>query len=173
MLGFASATGRSGCERSGGCGVWTGLNRPGVEMPMLVLVVDDYASNVKLLEALLRTERHDVLTAFGGEEALAKIDQFNPDIVLLDVMMPGMLDVMMPGMNGYEVCSRIRQNPRTAGLPVIMVTALDKPSDRDMALAAGADDFMTKPIEMLKLFPMMRHLVEAGRTEHPPAAKAS
>jgi two-component system cell cycle response regulator len=134
-------------------------------MPMLVLVVDDYAYNVKLLEALLRTERHDVLTAFGGEEALAKIDQFNPDIVLLDVM--------MPGMNGYEVCSRIRQNPRTTRLPVVMVTALDKPSDRDMALAAGADDFMTKPIEMQKLFPMMRHLVEAGRTEHPPAAKAS
>jgi two-component system cell cycle response regulator len=134
-------------------------------MSALVLVVDDYVYNVKLLEALLRAERYEVVTAFGGEEALARLDQFKPDIVLLDVM--------MPGMNGYEVCGRIRQNSETARLPVVMVTALDKQSDRDMALAAGADDFITKPVEVGVLFPMMRRLLEARASRDQPSAKAS
>ena len=134
-------------------------------MSALVLVVDDYVYNVKLLEALLRAERYEVVTAFGGEEALFQLDQFKPDIVLLDVM--------MPGVNGYEVCARIRQDPETAHLPVVMVTALDKQSDRDMALAAGADDFITKPVEVGVLFPMMRRLLEARSSQNQPSAKAS
>jgi two-component system cell cycle response regulator len=133
-------------------------------MSMLVLVVDDNFYNVKLLEARLLVEHYEVATAFGGEEALAKLGQCNPDIVLLDVM--------MPGMDGFEVCRRIRQNPLTARLPVIMVTALDKPSDRDEGLAAGADDFMVKPVEVETLFPVMRRLLQAESKDQL-SAKAS
>jgi two-component system cell cycle response regulator len=134
-------------------------------MSMLVLVVDDNFYNVKLLEARLLVEKYEVATAFGGEEALAKLGQCDPDIVLLDVM--------MPGMDGFEVCRRIRQDPRTARLPVIMVTALDKPSDRDEGLAAGADDFMVKPVEVETLFPVMRRLLQAKPPEDLLSAKAS
>jgi two-component system cell cycle response regulator len=130
-------------------------------MSTLVMVVDDNIYNVKLLEAWLQVARYDVVTAFGGEEALSKIDQRQPDIVLLDVM--------MPGMDGYEVCRRIRQNPVTAGLPVMMVTALDKPSDRMTGLAAGADDFLVKPVEIGTLLPAMERLLAARE----PQAKAS
>jgi len=132
---------------------------------MLVLVVDDNFYNVKLLEARLLVERYDVATAFSGEEALAKLGQCYPDMVLLDVM--------MPGMDGFEVCRRIRQNPLTARLPVIMVTALDKPSDRDEGLAAGADDFMVKPVEVEALVTVMRRLVEAKTAQERLRAKAS
>jgi two-component system cell cycle response regulator len=134
-------------------------------MSLRALVVDDHFYNVKLLEAQLQSERYEVVSAFGGEEALAQLDLAKPDIVLLDVM--------MPGMDGYEVCRRIRQNPATAFLPVIMVTALDKTSDRDTAMAAGADDFLTKPVELAQLFAVMRRLLEAKSTPAPPAAKVS
>jgi two-component system cell cycle response regulator len=134
-------------------------------MSALVLVVDDNTYNVKLLEARLQVERYEVATAYSGEEALAKLEQCNPDIVLLDVM--------MPGMDGYEVCRRIRANPPTARLPVVMVTALDKDSDRDMALAAGADDFLTKPVEVELLFPAIRRLLQDRPLRDQPSAKAS
>lgn len=134
-------------------------------MSALVLVVDDNPYNVKLLEARLQAERYDVVTAFGGEEALAKLGQYNPDIVLLDVM--------MPGMDGYEVCRRIRKNPLTMHLPVVMVTALDKTSDREMGLEAGADDYLTKPVEFETLFPKMRSLLRDRSVRDQPSAKAS
>jgi two-component system cell cycle response regulator len=117
------------------------------------LVVDDTFHNVKLLEARLQIAGYDVDTAFGGEEALAKAAQRRPDIVLLDIM--------MPGMDGYEVCRRLRADPASASLPIVMVTALDKPSDRDEAMAAGADDFLTKPIDEAVLLPVMRRLLAA------------
>ena len=122
-------------------------------MAALILVVDDTFHNVKLLEARLQIADYDVMSASSGEEALAQLGRRIPDIVLLDIM--------MPGMDGYEVCRRIRQNPATAALPVVMVTALDKQSDRDMALAVGADDFLTKPVEDSVLFPIIRRLIEA------------
>jgi two-component system cell cycle response regulator len=131
----------------------------------LVLVVDDNFYNVKLLEARLLAKDYQVVSAFNGEEALARIEQQMPDIVLLDVM--------MPGMDGYEVCRRIRQDPQTAHLPVVMVTALDKPSDRDAAMEAGADDFLTKPVEESALMPAMTRLLEGGRTQDTRTAKAS
>src|ERR1700754_1088750 len=106
-------------------------------MTARVLVVDDILSNVKLLEAKLTAEYFEVVSAFNGMDGLARIDEAMPDIVLLDVM--------MPGMDGFEVCRRIKSNPRTAHIPVIMVTALDQPSDRVTGLDAGADDFLTKP----------------------------
>src|SRR6476619_5169176 len=102
-------------------------------MTARVLVVDDIPSNVKLLEAKLTAEYFEVASAYNGLEALTKIKEQQPDIVLLDVM--------MPDMDGFEVCRRIKQNPGTAHLPVVMVTALDQTADRVMGLEAGADDF--------------------------------
>jgi two-component system cell cycle response regulator len=120
-------------------------------MTARVLVVDDILTNVKLLEAKLSAEYFEVVTAFSGPEALGKIEDCNPDIVLLDVM--------MPGMDGFEVCRRIKANPRTAPIPVVMVTALDQSSDRVTGLEAGADDFLTKPVDDSALFARVRSLV--------------
>lgn len=120
-------------------------------MTARVLVVDDIPANVKLLEAKLGAEYFDVVTASSGEQALALIDKEMPDIVLLDVM--------MPGMDGFEVCRRIKANGVTAHLPVVMVTALDQVSDRVQGLEAGADDFLTKPVNDIALFARVRSLV--------------
>ena len=120
-------------------------------MTARVLVVDDILSNVKLLEAKLTAEYFEVISAFNGQECLAKMEEGAPDIVLLDVM--------MPGMDGFEVCRRIKSNPKTAHVPVVMVTALDQPSDRVAGLEAGADDFLTKPVDDAALFARVRSLV--------------
>lgn len=120
-------------------------------MTARVLVVDDILSNVKLLEAKLAAEYFEVVTAYNGEEALAKTEEHEPDIILLDVM--------MPGMDGFEVCRRIKSNPKSAHVPVVMVTALDQPSDRVAGLDAGADDFLTKPVDDAALFARVRSLV--------------
>ena len=120
-------------------------------MTARVLVVDDILSNVKLLEAKLSAEYFEVSSAFNGLECLAKMEGSPPDIVLLDVM--------MPGMDGFEVCRRIKSNPKPAHVPVVMVTALDQPSDRVTGLEAGADDFLTKPVDDAALFARVRSLV--------------
>src|SRR6201994_4276853 len=120
-------------------------------MTARVLVVDDILSNVKLLEAKLTAEYFEVITAFNGLECLSRMEQAIPDIVLLDVM--------MPGMDGFEVCRRIKSNPRTAHVPVVMVTALDQPSARVAGLDAGADDSLTKPVDDAALFARVRSLV--------------
>jgi len=120
-------------------------------MTARVLVVDDVLHNVKLLEAKLRSEYFDVLTAMNGFEALEIIEKELPDIILLDVM--------MPGMDGFEVCRKVKANPNVAHIPIIMVTALDQPKDRVMGLEAGADDFLTKPIQDMPLFARVKSLV--------------
>lgn len=120
-------------------------------MTARVLVVDDVPPNVKLLEAKLTSEYFDVLTAFSGPEALEVISREHPDIILLDVM--------MPGMDGFEVCRRIKADKTTAHIPVVMVTALDQPADRVAGLESGADDFLTKPVQDLALFARVRSLV--------------
>ncbi len=120
-------------------------------MTARVLVVDDILSNVKLLEAKLSAEYFEVVTGSNGMEAIAKTEECAPDIILLDVM--------MPGMDGFEACRRIKSNPKTAHVPVIMVTALDQPSDRVAGLEAGADDFLTKPVDDAALFARVRSLV--------------
>jgi two-component system cell cycle response regulator len=119
-------------------------------MTARVLVVDDVAANVKLLEARLSAEYFDVLTAMNGDEALAICERAECDIVLLDVM--------MPAMDGFEVCRRLKSSPTTHHIPVVMVTALDQPSDRVHGLEAGADDFLTKPVSDVALIARVRSL---------------
>ncbi len=120
-------------------------------MTARVLVVDDIPANVKLLEARLMAEYFDVVTAEDGFKALAICDEEQVDIILLDIM--------MPGMDGFEVCERLKANPNTAHIPVVMVTALDQPSDRVRGLKAGADDFLTKPVNDLQLIARVKSLV--------------
>jgi two-component system cell cycle response regulator len=119
-------------------------------MTARVLVVDDVPANVKLLEARLSAEYFDVVTASGGEEALAICERAECDLVLLDVM--------MPDMDGFEVCRRLKTNLQTHHIPVVMVTALDQPSDRVRGLEVGADDFLTKPISDVALIARVRSL---------------
>ncbi|MGQ8634026.1 PleD family two-component system response regulator [Agrobacterium sp. DKPNP3] len=120
-------------------------------MTARVLVVDDIPANVKLLEARLVAEYFDVVTAEDGFKALAICDDEQVDIILLDIM--------MPGMDGFEVCEKLKSNPKTAHIPVVMVTALDQPSDRVRGLKAGADDFLTKPVNDLQLIARVKSLV--------------
>lgn len=120
-------------------------------MTARILVVDDIPANVKLLEARLLAEYFDVLTADNGYDALAICERTQVDLILLDVM--------MPGIDGFEVCERLKENPRTAHIPVVMVTALDQPSDRVRGLKAGADDFLTKPVNDLQLMSRVKSLV--------------
>lgn len=120
-------------------------------MTARVMVVDDIPANVKLLEARLVAEYFDVVTAEDGFKALAICDKEQVDIILLDIM--------MPGMDGFEVCERLKANPDTAHIPVVMVTALDQPSDRVRGLKAGADDFLTKPVNDLQLIARVKSLV--------------
>ncbi len=119
-------------------------------MSARVLIVDDFAPNLKLLEARLTAEYFDVLTASSGLEALAICAQGECDIVLLDVM--------MPGLDGFETCRRLKRDPRTHHLPVVLVTALDQPADRVRGLEAGADDFLIKPIDEIALTARVRSL---------------
>jgi len=116
-----------------------------------VLVVDDIPANVILLADLLEAKGYRVLRAASGAEALACIKNERPDLVLLDVM--------MPGMTGYEVCQAIRVDPATGILPVILVTALDPAQERIKGLEAGADDFLTKPINQQELMARVRSLL--------------
>jgi len=120
-------------------------------MTQRILVVDDTPLNVKLLEDVLTMKGYDVVTACSGQEALAKIRSGSIDLVLLDVM--------MPGMNGYEVCRAIRDDPRTALLPVVMVTALDAKEERVNGLESGADDFLSKPVNQPELMARVRSLL--------------
>ena len=120
-------------------------------MTARVLIVDDIPTNLRLLEAKLTAEYFSVQSAQSGRAALELADADPPDIILLDVM--------MPEMDGFEVCRRLKANPRTAPVPVVMVTALSDTEDRVKGLEAGADDFLTKPVNDLTLFARVRSLV--------------
>jgi two-component system cell cycle response regulator len=119
-------------------------------MTARILVVDDIEANVRLLQAKLAAEYYDVLTAPDGATALALAAEERPDLVLLDVM--------MPGMDGFEVCRRLKDDPLTRHIPVVLVTALDGRGDRITGLEAGADEFLTKPIDDILLFARVKSL---------------
>ena len=120
-------------------------------MTARILVVDDVEANVRLLEAKLTLEYYEVLTAGDGSSALQVACEERPDIILLDVM--------MPGMDGFETCRRLKADPVTRHIPVVLVTALDGREDKLKGLDAGADDFVTKPIDDVILFARVRSLL--------------
>lgn len=116
-----------------------------------IMVVDDEERNTRLLQAQLGVEGYRIVTAGSGEEALEKLKSVFPDLILLDVM--------MPGMSGHEVAARVKQEERTRNIPIIMVTALDDRESRLLALQAGAEEFLNKPVERSELWVRVRNLL--------------
>jgi DNA-binding response OmpR family regulator len=126
--------------------------RPGVAAPPArILIVDDERHNRQLLEVILEPEGYLLATATSGEEALAIVAQQPPDLILLDVM--------MPGMDGYQVAARIKADGATKDIPVIMLTALDDRSSRIHGLRVGAEDFLTKPVDRAELCVRVKKLL--------------
>jgi two-component system alkaline phosphatase synthesis response regulator PhoP len=118
-----------------------------------VLIAEDNSQGLELLEAYLSETDYEIQTAADGEETLRKVADWRPDVILLDIM--------MPKISGFEVCKRLRASPQTADIVVLMVTALDQQIDSDRAVEAGANDFMTKPINKTELLLRVRSALES------------
>ena len=121
--------------------------------PPRVLIADDNPQGVELLEAYLGDSEYEIQTAADGEETLRRVNQWRPDLILLDIM--------MPKISGFEVCKRLRADPATRDTAVLMITALDQPSDVERAVEAGTDDFLTKPINKSELLLRVRSLLKS------------
>lgn len=116
-----------------------------------VLIADDIQQNRELLEAYLADEGYEIIMASDGQQTMQLVEQQQPDLILLDIM--------MPRMSGYEVCSQIKADPAKRGIPVLVVTALNEPGDIEKAVNAGCDDFLTKPVNRLELRTRVRSLL--------------
>jgi PleD family two-component response regulator len=135
------------------------LSPDSADHPARILIVDDERSNRELLEVMLTPEGFLLLTAASGEEALAIVAQQPPDLILLDVL--------MPRMDGYQVAARIKGNLATRNIPVILITGLDDHSTRTLALSAGAEDILTKPVDRADLCLRVRSLLRLQRLPGP------
>jgi len=124
-----------------------------------VLIADDNPQGVELLEAYLGECDYDIATAADGETTLHTVRTWQPDLILLDIM--------MPKLSGFEVCKRLRANPVTRDIAVLMITALDQPSDIDRAVEAGANDFLTKPINKTDLLVRVRAALQSREHKEP------
>jgi two-component system, OmpR family, alkaline phosphatase synthesis response regulator PhoP len=129
------------------------------DRPARVLIADDNPQGVELLDAYLGETDYEIQTAADGEETLRKVRGWQPDLILLDVM--------MPKISGFEVCKRLRADPATRDIAVIMVTALDQPSDVDRAVDVGTNDFLTKPINKTDLLLRVRAALRSRRSRGP------
>ena len=124
-----------------------------------ILIADDNPEGVELLEAYLSGTDYETQVAKDGEETLRKVAQWRPDVILLDIM--------MPKISGFEVCKRLRANPETANIVVLMVTALDQHSDIERAVEAGTDDFLTKPINKAELLLRVKSALKSRQQARP------
>lgn len=122
-----------------------------------ILIADDNRQNAELLEAYLGDGDYDIRTAGDGEETLHIVRSWPPDLILLDIM--------MPKISGFEVCKRLRADPATRDIAVIMITALDQPSDIDKAVVAGTNDFVTKPINKSELLLRVKAMLAARKNK--------
>ena len=116
-----------------------------------ILIADDNRQNCELLDAYLADEDYEIAFAYDGQETLEKVAETSPDLILLDIM--------MPKLSGYEVCSQLKRDEATASIPILMVTALNERGDIEKAVAAGCDDFLTKPVNQLELKTRVRSLL--------------
>ena len=117
-------------------------------MSELILIVEDEITTSQLVKIVLKKQGYRVVTATTGPEALRIADDLKPDLILLDIV--------LPGMDGFQVCQYLRKNPNTARIPVIMFSGLDRPADQRNAFAAGSDDYLTKPVKMTDLLEKVR-----------------
>ncbi|HTK77457.1 MAG TPA: response regulator [Gemmataceae bacterium] len=125
------------------------------DRPARILIAEDNPQGVELLDAYLGESGWDVATAVDGEETLQKVRDWRPDLILLDIM--------MPKISGFEVCKRLKADPATRDIAVLMITALDQTADVERAVEAGTDDFLTKPINQAELLRRIRALLASRR----------
>jgi len=121
-------------------------------MPNKVLIADDNQANIELLEAYLAGVDCETEIANDGQEALDKVASFQPDLILLDIM--------MPRLSGFEVCKQIKENPETKRIMILMVTALNELGDIERAVAAGTDDFLSKPVNQVELTKRVENMLK-------------
>jgi two-component system alkaline phosphatase synthesis response regulator PhoP len=145
---FARGRGREGSLSPD---AWRKIDLDKTEVPPKILIADDNLQNVELLEAYLSDFDCEIRTAGDGEETLQVVDEFAPDLLLLDVM--------MPRLSGFEVCKKLRSNPKTKDLLILMVTALNEASDFERGVQAGTDDFLTKPVNKIELLCRIRSIL--------------